>query len=53
MRPRGGEEGCVDGKIKQVYVVGSKRLQNELMVCKIFCATGLQCDVSPTLSKSP
>jgi len=43
----------VDGKIKQVYVVGSKRLQNELMVCKIFCATGLQCRCVTDLEQIP
>lgn len=43
----------MDAKIKHVYVVGAKRLQNELMVCKIFCATGLQCRCVTDLEHIP
>lgn len=27
----------------QVYIIGPRRLQNELMVCRIICKTGLEC----------
>lgn len=43
----------MNGILRQVYVVGPGRLQNELMVCKLFCQTGIKCQVLDKLEQVP
>jgi len=43
----------MNGIHRQVYVVGPGRLQNELMVCKLFCQTGMKCQVLDKLEQVP
>ena len=38
---------------RHIYVVGPRRLQNELMVCKIFCQTGMKCHCCQQLEEVP
>jgi len=39
--------------VRQIFVVGPRRLQNELMVCKIFCQTGLKCQSCEHIEQIP